>query len=250
MAFMDVGQKIITFMTKNIIYYTDCRIGPPIIPACQKQLLKANLPIVSVSLKPIDFGQNIVLEGLNRSYPTMALQILTALEASKADFVFFCEHDVLYHPSHFDFTPERDDIYYYNINNWRWLFGRETAITYDGLTSLSGLCCNRELAVKHYKYRLKMIEEGRLDKTRSREPRWARLFGYEPGTKKRRRGGITDEEHIKRRSEYPNVDIRHKWTFSSPKVHLHNFKHAPVNWQEVQIGEIPGWDLKKIFDLK
>lgn len=235
-------------MIKGCIYYTDNRIGEPIIPVCQKQLLKAELPIISVSLKPIDFGKNIVLEE-ERSYPTMALQILTALEASAADYVFFCEHDVLYHPSHFDFTPPRNDVYYYNINNWRWLFGADTAISYDGLTSLSGLCCNRELAIKHYKYRLEIIERLGLDKIRSREPRWARKFGYEPGTKKKRRGGITDEDHIKRKSKFPNIDIRHKWTFSKPKVTLDSFKHKPTNWREKKIEEIEEWDLKKLFNL-
>ena len=237
--------------TLGIIYYTDNRIGAPIIPVCQKQLLEAagDIPIVSVSLKPIDFGENIVLEGRERSYPTMALQILTALEASKAKYVFFCEHDVLYHKSHFDFTPPRDDIYYYNINNWRWLFGADTAITYDGLSSLSGMCCNRQLAIKHYKHRLELIKKWGLDKIRSREPRWARKFGYEPGTKKRKSGGITDEEHIKRKSKYPNIDIRHRHTFSRPKVTLREFNRLPTNWKEEKIENISEWDLRKIFKL-
>jgi len=236
-------------MDKGIIYYTDNRIDEPIIPICQKQLLEAGLPIVSCSLKPIDFGNNIVLEGRERSYPTMVLQILTALEASTSKYVFFCEHDVLYHLSHFDFIPERDDIYYYNVNNWRWEFPKDRAISYDELTSLSSLCCNRELAVKHYKYRLELIEKWGLDKIRSREPRWARKFGYEPGTKKRRRGGVTDEDHIKRKSEYPNIDIRHGLTFSKPKVTLDSFIHQPTNWRETTLDNIDGWNLKELFNL-
>jgi len=236
---------------RGIIYYSDNRIGAPILPICQKQLLSAtDLPIVSCTLKPMDFGQNIVLEGRLRSYPTMALQILTALEASTARYVFFTEHDVLYHPSHFDFTPERDDIYYYNVNNFRWGFGNKTAITYDELTSLSSLCCNRQTAINHYKYRLKLIERYGLDKIRSREPRWARKFGYEPATKSTRNGGVTNEEHIKRRSEFPNIDIRHGLTFSKPKITLDSFKHKPTTWKEIPIEEIPGWDLRKLFNLK
>lgn len=234
---------------KGIIYYTDNRIGGPIISICQEQLLKAGLPIVSCSLQPIDFGKNIVLEGRERSYPTMALQILTALEASTTKYVFFCEHDVLYHKSHFDFTPPKDDIYYYNVNNWRWDFLKDYLISYDGLTSLSSLCCNRETAIKHYKYRLKAIEEQGLDKIRSREPRWARKFGYEPGTKKRKNGGITNEDHIKRRSALPNVDIRHPHTFSKPKITLDSFKHKPTNWQQITMDEVPGWDLRAIFNI-
>lgn len=236
-------------MDKGVIYYTDNRINGLIFDLSQKTILESNLPITSCSLQPIDFGNNIVLEGRERSYPTMALQIYTALENSTADYVFFCEHDVLYHKSHFDFTPPTDDIYYYNVNNWRWEYPKDRLISYDELTSLSSLCCNRELALKHYAYRLELIEKWGLDKIRSREPRWARKFGYEPGTKKRRRGGVTDEDHIKRKSEFPNIDIRHPRTFSKPKVTLDSFKHLPTNWRESTLDQIDGWDLKGMFNL-
>lgn len=236
-------------MDKAIIYYTDNRLREPIFSLVQKYIAASGLPITSCSLKPINFGKNIVLEGKERSYPTMALQILTALENSEADYVFFCEHDVLYHLSHFDFTPPRDDIYYYNVNNWRWDYPHNRAISYDELTSLSGLCVNRELAIKHYRYRLELIEKWGLDKIRSREPRWARRFGYEPGTKKRSNGGVTDEDHIKRKSALPNIDIRHGGTFSAPKITLESFKHKPTNWREEPIENIPGWNLKELFNL-
>jgi len=236
-------------MDKSVIYYTDNRIHGVIIDTARKFIKESGLPIVSCSLKPIDFGHNIVLEGRERSYPTMALQILTALKASTAKYVFFCEHDVLYHKSHFDFTPPRDDIYYYNVNNWRWDYPSDRAISYDELTSLSSLCCNRETAINHYEYRLKLINRWGLDKIRSREPRWARKFGYEPGTKPRRRGGVTNEEHIKRKSEFPNVDIRHDRTFSKPKTTLDSFIHPPTNWRETALDGIPEWDLKTLFNL-
>lgn len=232
----------------SICYYTDNRIeGSKIFIESKKTILDSGLPIVSCSLKPINFGKNMVLKNKERSYPTMVLQIFTALENSDADYVFFCENDVLYHKSHFDFVPERDDIYYYNVNNWRWDYPKDRLISYDELTSLSGLCCNRKLALEHYKKRLRRVEELGLDKKRSREPRWARKWGYEPGTKPRRRGGFSDEEHKKRKSEYPNIDIRHRKTFSSPKITLDSFKCPPTNWREAKLEEIPGWNLKALF---
>jgi hypothetical protein len=235
-------------LTKGCIYYTDCRLeGTKIVEESRKSILASGLPIVSCSLRPIDFGKNIVLEGLVRSYPTYVKQILTALKELDTEYVFFTEHDVLYHPSHFDFIPERDDVYYYNVNNFRWWIGAPTAISYDGLTSLSGLCCNRELAIEHYKLRMELIEKEGLDKFRSREPRMARIFGYEPGTKKRRKGGVSDEEHVKRKSEFPNIDIRHHKTFSAPKITLDSFKHKPENWRELNINSIPGWNLASLF---
>jgi hypothetical protein len=222
------------------------------VKVCQKQLRNSfDGEIVSVSLKPTDFGdKRIVLENRVKSYPTMVAQILTALEASTTSYVFFTEDDVLYHPSHFDFTPARNDIYYYNVNNWRWRWGTDIAVTYDELHSLSGLCCNRELAIRHYKYREKVMKEQGLDKDRAREPRWARRFGYEPGTKPIHRGGITDEGFETWRSEYPNIDIRHKGTFSHPKTFLREFKHPPSTFRETTIDKIEGWEnIKSMFGL-
>ena len=241
---------------KGICYYTDNRIGEPIRTYVRNSIKASGLPVTSCSLKKIRFGNNIVVDGV-RSYPTMVKQILTALENANEKYVFFAEHDVLYHPSHFEFTPPTDDRYYYNLNNYRWDYPHDRAIQYDGLTSLSMMCCNRELAINHYKIRTKLIKSQGLDKIRSREPRWARRFGYEPGTKPKRRGGVTNETHEKWWSEYPNIDIRHSKTFSSPKTRLKDFKHPPVNWKEVKLKDIPYWNCRlssqdgmKSFSLK
>jgi hypothetical protein len=236
-------------MTKGIIYYSDLRPHAKILEVCKNQLIKASngLPIVSVTLKPFELGTNIVLEGRERSYPTMLKQIVIALEALDTDIVFFCEHDVLYNETHFHYTPLTDYIYYYNINNWRWDVKEDFAITYDGLHSLSGLCCYRLLALKHFRDRLNYVEAKGWDKQRAREPRWGRVMGYEPGTKPRRRGGFTDETFETWKSPICNVDIRHKNTFSAPKIKLTDFKHQPSNWRQIPMTEIPDWDLKKLI---
>lgn len=228
-------------MKKGIIFYTDNTIFEPVKSLVQDNLQKANLPIVTCSLLPIvDFGDKNIVLNLQPSFITYMTQIKTALEASTADYVFFCEHDVLYPLSHFDFTPERDDIFYYDSHVWRWLWGSDFAITYDRLISLSGLCVNRKLALDHYTRRLEaaltMPQE-----TNIREPSWARRWGYEPGTKKIRRGGFSDDDFETWKSEYPMIDIRHQGTISKTKVTLEDFKHPPTNWQQIPNTHIPGW---------
>ena len=52
-------------MTKGIIYYTDNRLDEPIFSAVQREILKAGLPVVTCSLKPMPFGENIVLDSDN-----------------------------------------------------------------------------------------------------------------------------------------------------------------------------------------
>ena len=242
-------MKCFSIMTKGIIYYTDNCLDEPIYSIVQEYIKKSGLPITSCSPKPIDFGANIVVLG-KRSYWTMAKQITAALEKSTADNVFFCEHDVLYPLSHFDFIPPRDDIFYYNDNVWRWKYRSNVAISYDRLISLSGLCVNRQLALNHYQERLKKIEAMSQEEREKRDPHWARKWGYEPGTKKRRRGGFSNDDFETWRSEYPIVDIRHPQVFSPLKVIKKSFTHQPTGWREITIDKIPGWNLKELFNLK
>lgn len=223
---------------KSIIYYTDNRLDEEITKRVQRQILKSGLPIVSCSLKPLDFGKNIVLD-LQRGPTTMVRQIIAALEASESDYVFFCEHDVLYDQSHFDFDPSSKDVFYYNTNVWRWDYRGDKVITYDHFCSLSGLCVSREKALEHYKKRLATIQEKGFDKISGKNPSWARKMGYEPGKK-------TGEKTEEWRSEYPNVDIRHQNTMTPIKMTIESFIHKPTGWKESTIDKLPGWDLKEL----
>lgn len=236
-------------MTKGIIYYTDNRLGEPVFSIVQKFISKAGLPLVSVSLSPIDFGKNFVLN-LQPGYPAMIKQITKALEESKETNVFFCEHDCLYPPSHFDFTPPKDNIFYYNTNVWRWQYPKNRAITYDRLISLSSLCVNREFALDHYKRRLAKIEKVDWGNDEIKNPRLARLWGYEPGTKKVKLGGFSDDDFGTWESRDPIIDIRHDNTFSLKKVSFGAFKHLPDNWRETTLDKLPGWNLDTLFNLK
>ena len=235
-------------MKKGICYYTDNKLQDPLFSLVQDLILEARLPIVSCSLKAISFGENIVVNG-SRGYVSYINQILTALMNSKADHVFFCEHDVLYPKSHFDFIPPEDNIFYYNENVWRWWDQGTTAIRYERMLPLSCMCVNRKFAIKHYKIRQKEIYRQGLDQFRSREPRFARLWGYEPGTKKKKRGGLTDDDFDTWSSKIPVIDVRYKGTFSSPKIHIEDFKHEPKNWQEIDIKDIKGWKLQNYYEL-
>ena len=240
-------------MTKGIIYYTDNRVDEPMRSLSRKFILEAGLPIVSTSLNtPIDFGKNIVVEG-QHSYPTMIKQIVVALENSTADNIFFTEHDVLYPKSHFDFEPPKSDVFYYNDHVWRWRYwenkGDNMAITYYKMLPLSCLCANRQFTLDHFRFRQQKIKEMDLCEWRSREPKMARIWGYEPGTKKKRNGGLTDLNYDTWHSTIPVVDVRHRRTFSRLKCTLADFKHPPTDWREKSIDEIEGWNLRKLFNL-
>lgn len=226
-------------MSIGIIYYSHGNAKPEILEGVRKQIAKSGLPIVSCTLQLLDFGKNIAINA-QRGIMTYFTQILTALETSTEDYVFFCEHDLLYHESHFDFTPERDDTFYYNSNVWKWDISSRKVITYDHQASLSGLCCNRQLALDFYRRRLKIIYEKGYDKLPTfGNPTWAREMGYEPG--RHRSNKLEPARAEEWRSEYPNIDIRHSRCMTVPKMTIESFKVKPVNWKEDVIENLQGW---------
>lgn len=234
-------------MTKGIIYYTDNRLKNPIRDTVRHFIKASRLPIVSTSLKPIHFGKNIVITGRQRSYPTYLLQIYTALTNLNTKYVFFCEHDVLYHKSHFDFVPSKDNVFYYNTNVWRWKLHNFRLVRYSGMRALSCLCVNREFAVEHFKKRMQKAEELKMDPKRSREPRTGTIWSYEPGAKPTSHGGFSDDIAEDWTSTGPNIDIRHNKTFTSIKLDPEDFKELPPGYTEKGYDEIPEWDLKALF---
>lgn len=224
-------------LDKEIIFYTDGKLeGTYLSRVVRDQILKAGLPITSVSIKPIDFGENIFIRGA-RSHSTLYSQILTGLQHSTARFVFFCEHDVLYHPSHFKFTPTREDIYYYNDNMWRFRLADKKVVGYDH-ACLSQICASRELLIKHYTKRLRLIANG------------TKAYGYEPGSGQ---SCSIDNPGIEFfHNQFPNIDIRHgkNWT-GVKRMNPSEFRSKKTcpNWRETTIKNIKGWNYQLLSQL-
>ncbi len=217
--------------TVGIIYYTNNFLDPKIFNACQKQILKASngLKIVSVSLKPIDFGEKNIVMPLQSCRLTMFKQILTALENIDTDIVFFCEHDVLYHPSHFDFLPTKKDTFYYNTNFWFLRF-QDGFTLFNNVSPLSGMCVYRESALSHYRERVEMVEKDGFSYN----------MGYEPMTHNR----IPWKNQFKseyRQSAFPNIDIRHGRNTTKSRWTTKLFWDKPTVWIEGTIDTLPGW---------
>ena len=74
-----------------------------------------NLPIISISQKPIDFGENICVGDVGVSLHNAWRQI--QIGASKATTKFIClvEDDRLYPSTYFRFIPDRHDTFYIPI---------------------------------------------------------------------------------------------------------------------------------------
>lgn len=214
--------------SKGIIYYTDGRMPDDINAAVRAQLSRTGLEIVSATLEPLDFGKNVVVDG-ERGVLTMFKQILAALEASTADIIFFCEHDVLYHPTHFEFTPEKDDVFYYNENVWKVDYETGNALFYY-CKQTSGLCAKRELLLEHYRKRVAMVEANG----------YSQRMGFEPGTHSRDER-VDDYKAEAWMSDQPNIDIRHQWNLTPTRWKREQFRNQRYTKGWTEADAVPGW---------
>lgn len=220
--------------SRGVIYYTDNRLDSHIMSVAQSQLTRSvnGHQLISVSLKPLDFGENVTLE-MERGILTMFKQILAGLEASTADIVFLAEHDVLYHPSHFDFIPPRRDVFYYNENVWKVDHQTGQALFYY-CKQTSGLCAYRELLLEHYRKRVERVErEG-----------FTRRMGFEPGTHSYPRG-IDSYRAEAFMSAYPNIDIRHRHNLTASRWSQSEFRNQKYCQGWTLADEVGGWGITK-----
>jgi hypothetical protein len=111
---MDLKQT-----NKTILYYTSCAEKPDFEKKIQENILKNTyLPIISVSQKPIDFGKNICIGSVGKSYINEWRQILIGAKEATTDWLVFAESDFLYPREYFEFDPPKGaDIYRYD-NVW------------------------------------------------------------------------------------------------------------------------------------
>jgi len=221
------------------LYYTDNELPDPLATTVRNQILKVigDKPLVSVSLKPLDFGKNIALP-LERGKLTMHKQILRGLYELRdmgIDVVYFLEHDILYGGGYTDFVPPDPNIFYYNSNLWRVRQSDGFSVKYDH-KSLSQLCAYIKKLIPEYENRVKVMEDENDGRHFTR--------GYEPGTRSLRRGGFSDEKSLIWEAEIPNIDVRHETNLSRSKWHPSEFRshRSCRNWQESDVESILGWE--------
>jgi len=102
----------------SIIYCSSNKEKPEFEQRIRDNILKVtDLPIISVTQKPIDFGKNICVgDDIGISGFNFFRQSLIACKEATTKFVISAEADCLYPQDYFEFIPERDDICYRNSN--------------------------------------------------------------------------------------------------------------------------------------
>lgn len=228
-----------TSIDKTIIYLTDNSLDPALMKRCQELLQEAagGIRIISVSQKPIDFGDNICLGEIGRSWLSLYKQQLAGLREATTKYITIAEHDVIYSPEHFAWIPPKDDTFYYNENVWLVQWGGNHP-ELNGMYSkywvrryaLSQLVCSRELHIKAIEERMYMFEQGCKSITNAGEPGVCKDLAAayqlaQSGSHAHLAGYM--EKHLTKFSadifhtEIPNLDIRHGTNFTGPKRGKH-----------------------------
>lgn len=209
---------------KGIIYYTDNVPKDNFLKTFRTILKKSasGIPIVWVSQKPIPEKPNVVLCGIGRSYHSLCMQIVAGLKHIEADVIFFAEHDVIYHPSYYEFVPPKKDVFYYNINRW-WLREKDGLASLKKAGSLSQLSAYKGIMEDFYIKRLSLYDEGTKLKRCKTEPgkfNVPELSGY---------------KMERYESRLPNIDVRHDRNYTGSD----RFKGKRFGY--VHKDGIPGW---------
>lgn len=224
------SQQAVKNPSKGIVYYTDNRCEDRIAGIVRDQIKKCcyGTEIISVSQFPVDLGKNIVVPW-ERSTLTMFKQILKGLEESTANVVFLTEHDVLYHPSHFDFVPPGRDKIYYNLNLWQLRLSDGFAV-YFRAKRVSQICAYKNVLLEHYRKRVELVEKNGF----------TRKMGFEPGSHGRAER-VDDLKSDVWVSEHPNIDIKHGKNLTAARWSPTEFRSQRNcrDWKESD--SIPGW---------
>lgn len=104
----------------TIIHYTANKVPEPFASNIRNHLLSwlpEGTPIISVSHKPMDFGENICMPDLEYSIYNIYVQILRGAKAAKTPYIMCMEDDALYNIEHFKHRPPKG-YFAYNINKW------------------------------------------------------------------------------------------------------------------------------------
>ena len=240
----------------TIVYYTDNALDPEIAGKCRELLLRSanGHPIISVSQRPIDFGENVCVGDIGRSWLSLYKQLFEGVRLAKTKYVAMAEHDCIYSEEHLLWTPPRDDTFYYNDNCWL-LQWKSSKPEMDGMFSywpkryaLSQMISNTELMRRTIDKRLDILEKDRrVSKGIANicEPGRTRLLGeddymHDPVTHRKRlervqrwaKSGkavylrpmlqdfsayLETEQEERFKTKTPNLDIRHNGNFTGPK---------------------------------
>jgi len=142
-------------MQGAIIYISSNREKPEFENKIVEDMLekKGNLPVYSVTQKPMVFGINKCVGNVGTSGFNICRQLQIVIGMVKEDYVISCEADCLYSPDYFRFIPPRLDAVYRNTNNYVIPYRQDYFYTKD--SQLAFQVAGKDFLLKRLNYLLR-----------------------------------------------------------------------------------------------
>jgi hypothetical protein len=189
----------------TVIYYTANGLpeGFDKIVRMHLDVAKGDYPLISVSQKPMDYGENICIGEIGRSHLNIYRQALLGAKHATTKYIALAEDDVLYSPDHFKHRCG-PNLFAYNMSTWAlYTWTDPPTYSYKDRINLSGLICERE-------YFIEAMEErfSRWPGESAPIRNWAEPGKYEDNL------GVTKRQLEKFYTDVPNIVFSHETALS------------------------------------
>ena len=190
----------------TIIYYTANYISDWFYRHTINTLLEAiqDYPLITVSQKPMDLGENICVGNIGRSHLNIYRQILLGAKAARTRYVALAEDDILYPPSHFRIRPTSDAVFNYDVNKWSlYTWHRPPIFSRLDNTVVHQLISNRDYLVDDLEERFRRWpDESKLNLSHWKDP-----------GRRENRLGMTERKIERSWAEEPTIAFSHEDAF-------------------------------------
>lgn len=147
----------------TVVYYSANRVPEAFAATIRAQIAQSakGLPIISVTHRPIDFGDNYVVD-FPYHHLSIYKQALLGAQYAKTKYLALTEDDVLYSPAHFKYRPQQAK-FAYNIAYWGlYTWTKPPVLSWKGRRNLSQLICEREAFIRVVEERLALDNRGEI----------------------------------------------------------------------------------------
>jgi len=199
---------------KTIVFYTASKekFENKVIEQISK--VKGDIPVISISQKPLNFGNNICVGDIEQNYQNAFKQALIGCERATTPFVVLTESDCLYPEGYFDFKPTDLETVYTYDNVWI-MWDRENRTRfYKHGTTAGSLIIGREFYISMLKKGMPDFFDPKL--------KWESFTGKPLINIKTRNGisfGTTLTKGVKPQKSFPYwgtpIDIKKKYEIRS-----------------------------------
>jgi hypothetical protein len=186
----------------TLLYYTANRSDEGF---CERvrhhlQFLAApGVPIISISHKPLAFGQNICVGDIGVSAYNIYEQILIGARAARTPWVACVEDDPAYDPSHFALRPPRD-MFGYDYS--RWMLDEDGTYWWRTRTTMGMCIAARALMIETLEERFAKFPTRILDRQKLKG--WGEPGRYEGNL------GLRDRPMLIFGAQGPSVIFNHR----------------------------------------